>query len=86
MYGDKYSYDVTRETYVKMKAKCIVHCNVHDVDFWVKPVDHLKQMHGGCPSCRRSKGIEREKELEERRKKRAVEREEKERIKRGTRG
>lgn len=49
-HGDKFSYEKTRETYLNRNEKCLIHCNIHNIDFLVRPFLHLKG-DGCCPKC-----------------------------------
>lgn len=69
-FNNKFSYELTKETYIKMKSPCTIHCNEHDINFEIWPARHLKNMHGGCPMCCKHKTLEREKAKEQRKQER----------------
>lgn len=64
LFGDKFDYTKTRETYIKVKAKCIFHCKKHNLDFEYKPFDHFRSKYGGCKLCKNETSLK-NKEKEE---------------------
>lgn len=49
---DSFSYEITRQTYKKVKTKCLFHCNKCNIDFETTPTYHFIRMFGGCPECK----------------------------------
>ena len=65
-YGDKFSYEVTKNTYKNVKSECMFHCNDCGCDFKDKPIYHLRK-ENPCPICKKNESENRKKLKQEER-------------------
>ena len=52
-FGEKFSYEITEQTYKNVKSVCMFHCNDCGCVFKDKPIYHLRK-ENPCPVCRKN--------------------------------
>ena len=44
-------YDYSKVIYINNDTNIILKCNIHNIEFFIKPRSHLSEKTGGCPEC-----------------------------------
>ena len=50
--NNRFDYTITQETFISMNQNITIKCNQHDIKFVINPYNHLKNISGGCPTCK----------------------------------